>query len=182
MLLRAGRLGGFDFRGLGCEVNLKPTEQRDEELLLVGPEDGGHRAFGREVLRQQTIEQLLARVGDHDERHAAVDPAPVAPDQLFGLERVEDRGYRGPRHQKAICDLVRIHPFGRLAEDDKRIEAGQRQPITPKTPAQRCGDQAVRADQVDQHLRGAPLHLRKLPLEGGGDADRSVEVLARCHV
>ena len=31
-------------------MNLKPTEQRDEELLLVGPEDGGHRAFGREVL------------------------------------------------------------------------------------------------------------------------------------
>src|SRR5207253_10601084 len=92
-------------------MDLKPTEQRDEELLLVGPEDGGHRAFGREVLRQQTIEQLLARVGDHDERHAAVDPAPVAPDQLFGLERVEDRGYRRPRHLKAIDDLVRIHRF-----------------------------------------------------------------------
>src|SRR5713226_5484143 len=48
--------------------------------------------------------------------------------------------------------------------------------MTAEAAAESGRDEAVGANQVYEHLGGAALHLRKLALQRGRGADRSVEV------
>src|SRR5438045_8327583 len=66
--------------------------------------------------------------------------------------------------------------MGSLAQDDERVETRKRESIATEPAAESGGDKAVRADQVDEYLGRAPVHLWKLALEDRRGTNGSVQV------